>query len=56
MFDFVDNQSLRIILELVAILISGIFGFLGGMKYSKKSNRIGNIKNSTIKDINQRNK
>ena len=56
MFEFVDNQFLRIILEITAILISGLFGFLGGIKYSKKINKIGSIKNSLINSINQENK
>lgn len=56
MFDFVDNQVLRIILELGLAIFTAILGFLGGMNYSKKTNKINNISNSKIENINQENK
>lgn len=56
MFDFVDNQVLRIILELGLALFTAILGFLGGINYSKKTNKIGNISDSTIGNIKQENK
>ena len=51
MFDFVDNQIMRIILELVMAIFTGIIGFLGGIKYTKKQNKIGDISNSKIENI-----
>lgn len=56
MFDFVDNQIIRIILELGMAIFTGILGFLGGIKYTKKQNKIGNISNSKIDNIKQENK
>lgn len=56
MFDFVDNQVVRIILEIAMEIITGIFGFLGGVQYSKKKNIIKNVNNSNINQINQVNK
>ena len=56
MFDFVDNQIIRIVLEIIMALFTGILGFLGGIKYTKKQNNIGNIKGSIINKINQENK
>lgn len=53
MFDFIDNQILRIILEIAMALVSGILGFLGGMKYTSKKNKIGNITNSNVREIKQ---
>ena len=38
------------------IVITGIFGFLGGVQYSKKKNIIKNVNNSNINQINQVNK
>ena len=55
MFDFVDNQIIRIILELGMAIFTGILGFLGGIKYTKKQNKIGNISNSKIDNIKQEN-
>ncbi len=55
MFDFVDNQIIRIILELGTAIFTGILGFLGGIKYTKKQNKIGNISNSKIDNIKQEN-
>lgn len=56
MFDFVDNQVIRIILEIVMSIFTGVLGFLGGIQYTKKCNSIDNIKNSKIRDIRQENK
>lgn len=56
MFEFVDNQIIRIILEVGLAMFTGILGFFGGIAYNKKQNIIGDIKNSTIRDINQENK
>ena len=56
MFDFVDNQVIRIILELGLAIFTEILGFLGGIQYTKKINNIGNISNSKIGDIKQENK
>lgn len=56
MFDFIDNQVIRIILELGLAIFTAILGFLGGMHYTKKSNSIGKISNSKIRDIKQENK
>lgn len=56
MFDFIDNQAIRIILEISMSIFTGILGFIGGVQYTKKINKIGNIKNSKIRDINQENK
>lgn len=56
MFDFVDNQIMRIILELGMAIFTGIIGFLGGIKYTKKQNKIGDISNSKIENIKQENK
>ena len=56
MFDFVENQTLRIILEISMAVFTGILGFLGGVKYTKKQNKIGNIKNSNLNVIQQENK
>ena len=56
MFDFVDNQVLRIILELVVWLIGLVIGFFSGIKYSNKKNKVGNISNSNIGILNQGNK
>lgn len=53
MFDFVDNQIMKILLEVVMALFTGILGFLGGMKYTNKKNKIGNISNSNIENIKQ---
>lgn len=55
MFDFVDNQIIRIILELGMAIFTGILGFLGGIKYTKKQNEIGDISNSKIDNIKQEN-
>lgn len=55
MFDFVDNQIIRIILELGMAIFTGILGFLGGIKYTKNQNKIGNISNSKIDNIKQEN-
>lgn len=56
MFDFVDNQVIKIMLELIVWIISTILGFLGGVNYTKKTNNIGNIYSSNIGDIKQENK
>lgn len=56
MFDFVDNQVVRIVLEFTFSIITGILGFISGIQYTKKQNKIGNIKNSKIRDIKQENK
>lgn len=56
MFDFVSNQVLRIILEIGMAIFTGILGFLGGIEYNKKTNKIGNISNSNIRNIKQENK
>ena len=32
MFDFVDNQVIRIILEVGMAIFTGVLGFLGGIK------------------------
>ena len=56
MFDFIDNQVIRIILEISMSIFTAILGFLGGMQYTKKCNSIGKIKNSKIRDIKQENK
>lgn len=53
MFDFVDNQIIRILLEVVMALFTGILGFLGGIKYTNKKNKLGNISNSNIGSIKQ---
>jgi hypothetical protein len=53
MFDFVDNQIVRIILELGMAIFTGILGFLGGIKYTNKKNKMGNISNSNIGNIKQ---
>ena len=53
MFDFIDNQVFRIILEISMAIFTGILGFLGGMKYTKKQNKIGNINNSNQNYIHQ---
>lgn len=53
MFDFVDNQIVRIILELGMAIFTGILGFLGGIKYTDKKNKMGNISNSNIGNIKQ---
>ena len=37
-------------------IFTGILGFLGGIKYTKKQNKIGNIKNSNQNIIEQENK
>lgn len=56
MFDFVENQIIRIVLEVFALIVS----FLGGIKYEKhirkKQNKIGNINHSNINSISQENK
>ena len=51
MFDFVDNQIIRILLEVIMALFTGVLGFFGGMKYTNKKNKIGNILNSDIGSI-----
>lgn len=56
MFDFVDNPMIRIVLEIGMAIFTGILGFLGGINYTKKQNRIGNISNSNIENIKQENK
>ncbi len=56
MFDFIDNQTIRTILEITIAIFTGILGFIGGVQYTKKTNKISNIKDSTIRDINQENK
>ena len=56
MFDFIDNQITRIILELGMAILTGILGFLGGIEYTKKINKIGNISDSKIRNIKQENK
>ena len=56
MFDFVDNQIVRIILEITMSTFTGISDFLGGIQYTKKYNSISNIKNSKIENIKQENK
>lgn len=53
MFDFVDNQIVRIILEVGMAIFTGILGFLGGIKYTNRKNKIGNISNSNIGNIKQ---
>lgn len=53
MFDFVDNQIIRILLEVVMALFTGILGFLGGIKYTNKKNNMRNILNSNIRTIKQ---
>ena len=56
MFEFIDNQLIRIIVELGFSILTAILGFLGGIKYEKNVNKIGNIDKSTIGDIKQENK
>ncbi len=56
MFDFVNNQVIKIILELAMAIISAILGFLGGVNYTKKINKVGNIYGSIVGDIKQENK
>ena len=56
MFDFVDNQVIRIILELGLAIFTAVLGFLGGMHYTKKTNNIGDISSSNIGNIKQENK
>lgn len=56
MFDFVDNQVIRIILELGLAIFTAVLGFLGGIHYTKKTNNIGDISNSHIGNIKQENK
>lgn len=53
MFDFVDNQVIRIILEVGMAIFTGALGFLGGIKYTNKKNKIRNISNSNIGNIKQ---
>lgn len=56
MFDFVNNQGIRIILELGFAIFTAVLGFLGGIHYTQKINQVGDISNSKIRDINQENK
>ncbi len=56
MFEFIDNQLIRTIVELGFAILTAILGFLGGIKYEKNVNKIGNINNSSIRDIKQENK
>lgn len=56
MFDYIDNTIVRTILEVASYLVTAILGFFGGISYSKKVNRIGNINNSNIESIKQENK
>ena len=56
LFYFVESQILRIVLEISMAIFTGILGFLGGIKYTKKQNKIGNIKNSNQNIIEQENK
>lgn len=56
MFEFVDNQVVRIILEIVMALFTGIIGFFSGINYSNKKNNIKTIKNSIVNGISQVNK
>ncbi len=56
MFDFIDNQMVRIVLELGLAIFTTILGFLGGIEYTKKINKIGNISDSKIRNIKQENK
>ena len=53
MFDFVDNQVIRIILEVGMAILTGVLGFFGGIKYANKKNKIGKISNSNIENIKQ---
>ena len=58
MFEFVSNQWLRIVLEIILAVFTGLLGFLGGINYNKikKKNNINKIKNSNINNINQSNR
>ncbi|MBR2247779.1 MAG: hypothetical protein IKG58_03280 [Bacilli bacterium] len=55
MFDFIDNNIIKILVEIFMDIFMIILGFFSGIKYSKRNNRIGNIKRSDNNIINQEN-
>lgn len=60
MMEFIDNQTVRVVVEIIILILSTVFGFLGGCTYTKnktnKSNEIRDINSSKVDSISQKNR
>jgi len=54
MFDFIDNQNIRIIVEISIYVLTSILSFLGGCSYANKRNKVGVLNKSNKNTISQK--